>query len=79
MAIQKVGVVGCGLMGSGIVQVCAAAGFETVVREVAPELVEYVDPPGGTLRSLLTRAKNAVMRSREEPAPKKELRLRPSH
>ena len=40
MAIQKVGVVGCGLMGSGIAQVCAAAGFETVVREVAPELVE---------------------------------------
>jgi 3-hydroxybutyryl-CoA dehydrogenase len=40
MAIQKVGVVGCGLMGSGIAQVCAAAGFTTVVREVAPELVE---------------------------------------
>ncbi len=39
MAIEKVGVVGCGLMGSGIAQVCAAAGFETVVREVAPELV----------------------------------------
>src|SRR5271154_115618 len=40
MAIQKVGVVGCGLMGAGIAQVCAAAGFETVVREVAPEVVE---------------------------------------
>jgi 3-hydroxybutyryl-CoA dehydrogenase len=40
MAIQKVGVVGCGLMGSGIAQVCAQAGFPTVVREVAPELVE---------------------------------------
>ncbi len=40
MAIQKVGVVGCGLMGSGIAQVCAAAGFTTVVREVAPELVD---------------------------------------
>ncbi len=40
MAIQKVGVVGCGLMGSGIAQVCAVAGFATVVREVAPELVE---------------------------------------
>ena len=39
MAIQKVGVVGCGLMGSGIAQVCAAAGFTTVVREVAPEVV----------------------------------------
>jgi 3-hydroxybutyryl-CoA dehydrogenase len=34
MAIQKVGVVGCGLMGSGIVQVCAQAGFEVKVREI---------------------------------------------
>jgi 3-hydroxybutyryl-CoA dehydrogenase len=40
MAIQRVGVVGCGLMGSGIAQVSAAAGFETVVREVSAELVE---------------------------------------
>ena len=40
MAIQRVGVVGCGLMGSGIAQVCAAAGFDTVVREVALELVD---------------------------------------
>lgn len=40
MAIKKIGVVGCGLMGAGIAQVCAAAGFETVVREVAPEVVE---------------------------------------
>ena len=40
MAIQKVGVVGCGLMGSGIAQVCAAAGFPTLVREVS---VEFVD------------------------------------
>ena len=40
MAIQKVGVVGCGLMGSGIAQVCALAGFSTVVREVSAELVD---------------------------------------
>jgi 3-hydroxybutyryl-CoA dehydrogenase len=40
MAIQKVGVVGCGLMGSGIAQVCVQAGFPTVVREVSSELVE---------------------------------------
>lgn len=40
MAIEKVGIVGCGLMGSGIAQVCAAAGFSTVVREVSPELVD---------------------------------------
>ncbi len=40
MAIQKVGVAGCGLMGSGIAQVAAQAGFPVVVREVLPELVE---------------------------------------
>src|SRR5260370_16598593 len=40
MAIRKVGVVGCGLMGSGIAQVAAAAGFETVVREVSAELLD---------------------------------------
>jgi 3-hydroxybutyryl-CoA dehydrogenase len=33
--IKKVGVLGCGLMGSGIAQVAAAAGYQTVVREVA--------------------------------------------
>jgi len=40
MAIQKVAVVGCGLMGSGIAQVSAQAGFPTVVREVSGDLVE---------------------------------------
>jgi 3-hydroxybutyryl-CoA dehydrogenase len=40
MAIQKVGVVGCGLMGSGIAQVSAQSGFPTVVREVSPEIVD---------------------------------------
>lgn len=36
--IEKVGVLGGGLMGSGIAQVSAAAGFPTVVREVSAEL-----------------------------------------
>ena len=34
MEIAKVGVVGCGLMGHGIAQICAQAGWEVVVREV---------------------------------------------
>lgn len=38
--IKRVGVLGCGLMGSGIAQVCAAAGYETLVREVSDELCE---------------------------------------
>lgn len=40
MEIRKVGVLGCGLMGSGIAQVAATAGFETVVCEVSDELIE---------------------------------------
>ena len=39
MEIKKVGVLGCGLMGSGIAQVAATAGFETVVKEVSDDLI----------------------------------------
>jgi len=38
--IKKIGVVGCGLMGRGIAQVSAAAGYETVVREVNEGLLD---------------------------------------
>ena len=40
MEIKKVGVLGCGLMGSGIAQTAATAGFDVVVREVTEELCE---------------------------------------
>ncbi|HXW04610.1 MAG TPA: 3-hydroxybutyryl-CoA dehydrogenase [Vicinamibacterales bacterium] len=40
MNITTVGVLGCGLMGSGIAQVCASAGYKTVVREVSDPLLE---------------------------------------
>lgn len=39
MEIKKVGVLGCGLMGAGIAQTAATAGFETVVREVSDEVI----------------------------------------
>ncbi|HYR87318.1 MAG TPA: 3-hydroxybutyryl-CoA dehydrogenase [Terriglobia bacterium] len=39
MAISKVGVLGCGLMGSGIAQVAAMSGYSTVVKEVADEFL----------------------------------------
>jgi len=40
MAVQKVGVVAGGLMGAGIAQTCAQAGYETVVREVNQQLLD---------------------------------------
>ncbi len=38
--IEKVGVVGCGLMGSGIAEVCARQGFQTTVCELDPTILE---------------------------------------
>ena len=40
MEIEKVGVVGCGLMGSGIAEVAAKANFDVVVQEVSDDLIE---------------------------------------
>jgi 3-hydroxybutyryl-CoA dehydrogenase len=40
MEIDKVGVVGCGLMGHGITQICAQAGCDVVVREIDPDALE---------------------------------------
>ena len=50
MAIRNVGVLGCGLMGSGIAQVSAQAGFPTVVVEATQELLDR--GLGGMRRSL---------------------------
>jgi len=56
--IRKVGVIGCGLMGSGIAQVSAQAGFQTTVVEANQELLDR--GLGGikrTLEGLVARAK----------------------
>ncbi|HZM91074.1 MAG TPA: 3-hydroxybutyryl-CoA dehydrogenase [Blastocatellia bacterium] len=50
MAINKVAVLGCGLMGSGIAQVCAQAGREVTVIEVAEE---YLNKGLGSLKKQL--------------------------
>jgi len=53
MKIQKVGVLGCGLMGAGIAEVAAKAGYDTVVREVSDSLL---DKGMGRIRRSLDRA-----------------------
>jgi 3-hydroxybutyryl-CoA dehydrogenase len=40
MEIKEIGVVGCGLMGSGIAEVCARAGYTVVISEVTARLLE---------------------------------------
>ncbi len=40
MQIKRVGVVGCGLMGSGIAQVCAQSGYSLTVSEINNELLQ---------------------------------------
>src|SRR3954463_8180727 len=62
MDIKRVGVVGCGLMGHGITQVAAQAGYDVVVREVSQE---KLDSGLGKIRGQLNRA---VERGRMEQA-----------
>ncbi len=52
MSIQTIGVVGCGLMGSGIVEVCARSGFEVIVGEMNDDF----------LRSGLARVNKSIER-----------------
>ena len=40
MLIERVGVIGCGLMGSGIAEVTARAGLDVVVTESSPAAAE---------------------------------------
>ncbi len=53
MAIKKVGVVGCGLMGRGIAEVSARAGYDVVVSEISKELL---DKGMGAVRGSLAKA-----------------------
>src|SRR6266853_1943765 len=39
MEIQRIGIIGVGLMGAGIAEVCARAGYDTLVREINDELL----------------------------------------
>src|SRR5438132_1000540 len=54
MEIRTVGVVGCGLMGSGIAQVAAGAGYKTIVREVNDSALTTSDETNQTLTAFAT-------------------------
>ena len=53
MDIENIGVVGCGLMGSGIVEVCARAGYQVIVAEVS---TEFLDRGLGRIRRSMGKA-----------------------
>ena len=63
MDISKVGVVGCGLMGSGIAEIAAKSGFDVVVREVNDELLEKGK---GRIRKSMDRAVDKEKLSAED-------------
>jgi 3-hydroxybutyryl-CoA dehydrogenase len=60
--IRRVGVVGCGLMGSGIAEVAARCGYDVVVREVTSALLER------GLGRIDASMKRAVDRGKLEPS-----------
>jgi 3-hydroxybutyryl-CoA dehydrogenase len=70
MEIKKVGVLGCGLMGAGIAQVAASAGFETIVKEVSEEFI--TKGFGGIEKSLAKFAEKGTITAEQQ----KEIRGR---
>ncbi len=63
MEIGKVGVLGCGLMGHGITQICAQAGWDVVVRELNQE---KLDGGIGKIEKQLARAVDKGKASQED-------------
>ena len=74
MEIKRVGVLGCGLMGSGIAQVCATAGFDVTVLEVEKK---YLDKGfAGIEKSLAKFAERATEKGGITAAQKREILAR---
>ena len=71
MEIRKVGVLGCGLMGSGIAQTAASAGFETIVREVSDDLINKGF--GGIEKSLSKFAEKGTITAEQQKATRDRL------
>ena len=74
MEISKVGVIGCGLMGHGITQICAQAGWDVVVRESSQE---RLDAGLGRIEKQLARAVEKGKVSQED-ADATRARIKPT-
>jgi len=65
--MKTIGVVGCGVMGAGIAQLCIQAGYEVVAREVNDDLLKKgLDRVGGNLQKM--EAKGALTSKEKEGA-----------
>jgi len=61
MEIRKIGIIGVGLMGAGIAEVCARAGYDTLVREINDELLaKGLDRIETSMQSAVQRGKLTV-------------------
>ena len=69
--IKRVGVLGCGLMGSGIAQVAASAGYETSVRDVSKEFLDR--GRGGIEKSLAKFVEKGKLQAADRDATLKRL------
>src|SRR5437879_7461876 len=67
--IKRVGVLGCGLMGSGIAQVAATAGYGTVVRDVSTEI-------GDRARAAIEKSLAKLVEKGKLPAANREAALK---
>src|SRR5438270_3897873 len=74
MVIKKVGVLGCGLMGSGIAQVAATAGFDVTVLEVEQKFLDKGF--SGIEKSLAKFAERPPEKGGITPQQKDEIRAR---
>jgi 3-hydroxybutyryl-CoA dehydrogenase len=71
--IKRVGVLGCGLMGSGIAQAAATAGYDTVVRDVSPQVWDKARP--GIEKSLAKLVEKGKLGAADRDAALKRLRF----
>ena len=63
MEIKKIGVVGCGIMGAGITQLCAQPGYQVIVSEINEELLSK---GLSSIKSLLSKSVDKGKISRQD-------------